>query len=158
MIKFRHSNLGDINTYFIWVNDPLVRSISYNTNNVTLSEHKKWFKSKIKDENSLMLLFEISNKPIGQVRFEKEDVNHSVINISISSEFRGNGYGSQILKLASNYFHSLNPGIAINAYIKISNIGSVKSFEKALFKFNKKLKYKGNESLNYILKNENSRL
>lgn len=158
MIKFRKANLDDINTYFIWVSDPLVRSISYNTDNITLSEHKKWFKSKIKDENSLMLLFEISNKPIGQVRFEKENVNHSVINISISSEFRGKGFGSKILKLASNYFHSLNPEIAINAYIKTSNIGSIKSFEKALFKFNKKLKYKGNESLNYILKNENSRL
>lgn len=158
MIKFREANIDDINTYFIWVNDPLVRSISYKTNNVTLSEHKRWFKSKIKDKNSLMLLFEISNKPIGQVRFDKEDINHYVINISISSEFRGNGYGSQILKLASNYFHSLKPGKAINAYIKISNIVSIKSFEKALFKFNKKLQYKGNESFNYILKNENTRL
>ena len=155
MIKFREANLDDINTYFIWVNDPLVRSISYNTNTVTLIEHKKWFINRIKDENSLMLLFEISNNPIGQVRFEKEDINHFLINISISSEFRGNGYGSQILKMASYYFHSKNPKLVINAYIKTSNISSVKSFEKASFKRSAILNYKGFESFNYKLENEN---
>ena len=155
MIKFRHSNLGDINTYFIWVNDPLVRSISYNTNNVTLSEHKKWFKSKIKDENCLMLLFTVSNKPIGQVRFEKEDFNHWVINISISNEIKGKGYGSEILKMATTHFLNIHSEVIINAYIKTTNIVSVKSFEKASFKRSAILNYKGYESFIYKLKNEN---
>jgi RimJ/RimL family protein N-acetyltransferase len=155
MIKFREANLDDISTYFIWVNDPLVRSISFITNNVTLREHKKWFKSKIKDENCLMLLFTVSNNPIGQVRFKKENGNHAVINISVSNEFRGKGYGSEILKMATTHFFNINPEVIINAYIKTSNISSVKSFEKASFKRSTILNYKGFEGFNYKLENEN---
>ena len=155
MIKFREANLDDINTYFIWANDDLVRSISYNTNKITLIEHTKWFRNKIKDENCLMLLFTVSNIPIGQVRFEKENANHSIINISVSNKFRGKGYGSEILKMATEYFFNLNPEIIINAYIKISNISSIKSFEKASFKKSAIINYRGFKSFNYKLDNEN---
>ena len=155
MIKFREANYDDINNYFIWANDPLVRSISYNTNKITLIEHTKWFRSKIKDINCLMLLFTVSNSPIGQVRFEKENVNHYIINISVSNEFRGKGYGSEILKMATEHFFNLNPEVIINAYIKTSNLSSIKSFENASFKKSAILNYKGFKSFNYKLENEN---
>ncbi|MDA8932503.1 hypothetical protein N9H42_07560, partial [Flavobacteriaceae bacterium] len=85
MIKFREANLDDIYIYFNWVNDPLVRFNSFNTNKVTLSDHEKWFKRKVKDENCLLLMFTVYDKPFGQVRFEKEKFNYWVINISISN-------------------------------------------------------------------------
>ena len=155
MIEFRKANIDDINTYFKWLNDPLVRSLSFNSNKVNLKVHEEWFVNKINDENCLMLLFVNSNNPIGQVRIEKESSTEAIINISISSEYRGKGYSSELLKKSSRYFFDTNPDFTINAYIKNNNLASINSFEKALFKFNKKLKYKGYESLNYILKNEN---
>ena len=84
MIEFRKANIDDINTYFKWLNDPLVRSLSFNSNKVNLKVHEEWFVNKINDENCLMLLFVNSNNPIGQVRIEKESSTEAIINISIS--------------------------------------------------------------------------
>lgn len=155
MIEFREVNINDINIFFNWTNDPLVRSHSFNLEKVSFKVHEKWFTKKISDENSILLIFFMSNSPIGQIRIEKETLNQATISISISSENRGKGYAVDMLKKASKYFHSKNPEFIINAYIKKNNSNSINSFEKALFKFYKKIKYKGHDSLNYILQNEN---
>lgn len=155
MIEFRKVNINDLNVFFNWINDPLVRKLSFNSKKVTLKEHEKWFLNKIKDSNCIMLLFLKANNPIGQVRIEKETLNQAVISISISNENRGKGYSVDMLKKASKYFLSKNPEFIINAYIKNNNLNSIKSFEKASFKFQKKINYKGYESLNYILENDN---
>ena len=155
MIEFREANISDMNTYFKWINDPLVRSLSFNSKKVAMKVHEEWYINKINDENCLMLLFMNSNNPIGQIRIEKETLNQAIISISISSENRGKGYAIDMLKKASKYFHSKNPEFIINAFIKNNNLNSIKSFEKALFKFQKKINYKGHNSLNYILENEN---
>ena len=155
MIEFREANISDMNTYFKWINDPLVRSLSFNSKKVAMKVHEEWYINKINDENCLMLLFMNSNNPIGQIRIEKETLNQATISISISSENRGKGYAADMLKKASKYFHSKNPEFIINAFIKNNNLNSINSFEKALFKFQKKINYKGHNSLNYILENEN---
>jgi RimJ/RimL family protein N-acetyltransferase len=155
MIEFRKVNINDLNVFFNWINDPLVRKLSFNSKKVTLKEHEKWFLNKINDSNCIMLLFLKANNPIGQIRIEKETLNQATISISISSENRGKGYAADMLKKASKYFHSKNPEFIINAFIKNNNLNSINSFEKALFKFQKKINYKGHDSLNYILENEN---
>ena len=154
MIEFREVNINDMNIFFNWINDPLVRSLSFNSEKVALKVHEKWFLNKINDANCIMLLFFKSNKPVGQIRIEKYFLKQAVINISISSENRGKGYSVNMLKKASKYFHYKNPEFIINAYIKSNNLKSINSFEKASFKFQKKIYYKGHESLNYILEND----
>ncbi|MDA8849255.1 GNAT family N-acetyltransferase [Flavobacteriaceae bacterium] len=155
MIEFREVNINDINIFFNWINDPLVRSLSFNSEKVSLKVHEKWFLNKINDSNCIMLLFFKANDPIGQVRIEKETLNQAVISISISNENRSKGYSVYMLKKASKYFHSKNPKFIINAYIKNNNLKSINSFEKASFKFQNEINYKGHESLNYILENDN---
>ena len=155
MIEFREVTINDMNIFFNWINDPLVRSLSFDSEKVALKVHEKWFVNKINDANCIMLLFFKSNNPIGQIRIEKETLNQATISISISSENRGKGYATDMLKKASKYFHSKNPEFIINAFIKNNNLNSINSFEKALFKFQKKINYKGHDSLNYILENEN---
>jgi len=155
MIEFRKININDMNILFNWINDPLVRSLSFNSEKVDFKVHEKWFTNKINDSNCIFLLFFKSNNPIGQIRIEKETLNRATISISISSENRGKGYSVDMLRKASKYFHSKNSEFIINAYIKENNLNSINSFEKALFRFQKKIKYKGHDSLNYILENEN---
>jgi len=156
MIEFREANIGDITTYFKWLNDPEVRLLSFSNTKVTFKAHQKWFQNKINDKNCIMLVFLSSNNEIGQIRIEKAAFSQAIISISIASEYRGKGYAVEMLNMASKYFHSKNPEFIINAYIKNNNLNSIYSFEKACYKFYKKLKHKGHNCLNYILENANT--
>lgn len=155
MVEFREANVNDLITYFEWINDLTVRSSSFSSKKVSFKVHEKWFTEKLKDTNCMMLIFFEAKSPIGQVRFEKGTFNNALISISISKEYRGKGFSIDILNKASKYFQSKNPKFIIEAFIKKNNLNSIKSFEKASFKFQKELKYKGENSFKYILENEN---
>lgn len=158
MIEFREANIKDIETYFKWRNDPIVRALSFNSEIISYEAHKEWFLNKINDENCSMLLFFDKNTLVGQTRIEKKSLNQSIINISIPSESRGKGYSTSIIKEASRFFLKQNPKFIINAYIKKTNFKSIRAFEKALFQFHQETIFKEDYCLNYIFKNEDSRL
>ena len=46
-LHFRFANMNDIELYYNWANDKLVRENSYNQNSISLDEHTKWFQSKL---------------------------------------------------------------------------------------------------------------
>ncbi len=133
MIHFRKASFQDVIQYFEWVNNPLVRIQSFNTNSISLAEHTKWFTKAINDNSKLMLIFSDNNITIGQVRVEISDENIAIIDISIDETQRGKGYASQLLQIATDEFLCINPQHKINAHIKRENITSVKSFLKAGF-------------------------
>ena len=158
MLYFRLANTCDVELYFTWLNDRVVRTQSFNSKYVEFSNHKKWFENKLKDENCLMLIFYTENNIIGQVRIEKEDNQYAVIGISIGSSFRGKGFSTNMLRLALDYFFKSNPNFVINAFIKKQNLNSIFSFENVGFEFNNITIQKKISCLHYRLKYENWKL
>lgn len=154
-ISLRVANINDLTLYFDWTNDPEVREKSFNSKPISLDAHTEWFNKKIIDTNCMMLVGQTLEKtPVGQVRFEKDNVtNTSIVGISVDKEFRGRGLASKILTRASNYFLNENPEYTIEAYIKINNQESISVFSKAGFIFNKYLDYHGIESVLYTKSN-----
>lgn len=151
MLTFRKATVDDLLLYFEWVNDTQVREHSFNSFNITLEDHERWFLNKVEDGTCLMLVFQNEeNVNIGQIRIQKTDVSFAIIGISISSEQRNKGYAKEMLKLASDYFLLANPTFQIDAYIKEKNIHSIHAFEKAGFKFYNKIIYANNKSVHYI--------
>src|SRR5438046_984959 len=72
-LHFRFAEEKDADLYIHWANDPLVRENSYHTDAVLFNDHIKWFHSKlISDECKLYLFFNEENKPVGQVRIDKD--------------------------------------------------------------------------------------
>lgn len=151
----RKASLEDAELYFKWANDEEVRSQSFNKNPIDWKNHQKWFNDKVKDKNCLLFIFETNNKEtVGQVRLEKNNETKScTIGISISQNFRGKRLASQLISKASVLFFVENPTYTINAYIKIDNIASIKSFEQAGFIFSQSLNYQGSESVLYLKTN-----
>src|SRR5205085_124383 len=47
-LHFRFANEYDVDLYFRWANDPLVRTNSFNQAIVIYQDHVKWFQSKLK--------------------------------------------------------------------------------------------------------------
>lgn len=137
--SFRKAEEEDVNLYYEWANDALVRNLSYNKNPIPFESHKRWFDNRIKNPNCMLLLFmNRKNIPIGQVRIEPDpSQDFSIISVSIAKEFRGRGYGSEILQKASDYYLTQKDSKPIYAFIFKANEASIKSFEKAGFIFEK---------------------
>ena len=150
-LYFRKANMGDLSTYYKWLNDVEVRSQSYNSNIVNFESHKNWFELKVNDKMCFLLIFQNKEKKnIGQVRIQKKSDKDALIGVSVDEKYRGKSYATYMLKIAVQYFLSLNPMIIINAYIKLDNLISKTIFEKAGFKFVKIVEYQKFNSYHYI--------
>jgi len=146
-ISIRMVSESDMKFVFNLSNDTLVRSNSYDSSKIKLDQHKKWFQDQLKDSNILFYIVEIDNVLVGQVRFSiKKD--YAVIGIAIINKFRGKGLAQKILNIAAKEYFKENK-LPIYAYIKKTNLPSVKSFEKTGFTFYKNEIVNETESLIY---------
>lgn len=153
MLSLRRATKNDTLLYYNWVNDSNVREQSFDSNSINFEDHKRWFKSKLKDTDCMMLVFKNEkNLDIGQVRIQKEDDKSALIGISIASEHRGKGYAIEMIQMSSDYFFISNPIYIIKAFIKIENSISKYVFEKAGFEFNSELMLENTESVLYTKK------
>lgn len=139
--------------YLNWANDQLVRQNAISKGDISIETHRKWFTNKLKDTNTQLFVFEQKGKPIGQVRFDIENKN-AIIDYSVDSDFRGRGFGKEILKLAIDQLtekksNSLNQ---ITGVVKENNIPSGKIFSSLGFEKMKVEEIKGETYIVYSLK------
>lgn len=132
-LKFRKVDASDVDLYFEWVNDSVVRDFSYNKASVPYENHVKWFQSRINYIHCLMLIFFDENEnSVGQVRIEPTQLGQeSIIGLSIAAGFRGKGIGSHLISMATEYYFQNFAEKLIKAFIFKNNISSIKSFIKA---------------------------
>ena len=153
MLSLRKPTKEDMEIYFSWANDPVVREQSYNSSVIDLDSHKQWFESVINNEAYFMCICQnAEGENVGQVRIQKNENKESLIGISIDSNHRGKGYAKEILTLATNLFLKSNHGFLINAYIKEGNLSSKFAFENAGFYFIEMIEYENFKSYHFIKK------
>ena len=128
-LSFIKADKSHLLPVFNWSNDVLVRENSYQSEPILLENHTQWFNQKIINKNTLFLIATINNKLAGVVRFEIEEAN-AIIGILIDEKYRGQRLAIPFLiESAKIYFNTYkNP---IFAYIKDSNVASIKSFKNA---------------------------
>lgn len=116
-----------------WANAPEVRAASFSTNSISWEQHVQWFASKQKDPNCVFYLaINEADTPLGQVRFDV-DGTESTISICLDAKYRGQGYGSQLITLASQKLCRRLPVQLIHAYVKEENDASAHAFLNAKF-------------------------
>lgn len=128
--SIRLADKNDINNIFELSNDKTVRQNSVHSEQIVWEDHVAWFLKRIEDKtNPFYVIEDKNNNFIGQVRFDTKQ--EPIISISIAENFRGKHLGPAIIKACS-----AKCGLkTIFAYIKKSNISSVKAFEKAGYKY-----------------------
>lgn len=147
--SFRKAQKKDLFLLFGWANDEVTRKNSFQTENISIENHTKWFENKISDESTFILIFENElEQPIGQVRIENKQ-NERIIGISIDKNFRGKGLASKLITAACKQYFKQNGECVINAYIKTENHSSTKSFQKSGFEIKDTLMINQTES--YLL-------
>jgi len=130
-IKLRKVELSDCKKIWLWINDPLVRSVSFDSRPISLECHVEWFSAALIDPNLIYYIAIDKNaNPIGQARFQIE-AKEAVISVLVDPEYRGRSLGSLLIQDATEKFF-IETGIEkINAFIKIGNEASRKAFAKA---------------------------
>ncbi len=131
-LNMRMATGNDVEVYFDWANDKLVRQSSFQDKQISHEDHVKWFNNKLRSPDCFFYLFSKENTNCGQVRIDRSG-DEIIIGISIDEKFRGQGLGVQMLNLACSDYLSKFPEHEVVAYIKQDNEASLKQFKKAEF-------------------------
>jgi UDP-2,4-diacetamido-2,4,6-trideoxy-beta-L-altropyranose hydrolase len=134
-IKLRKIKKGDSQLIWQWANAPSIRLASFSSNLIPWKTHVQWFNTKLQDSDCCYwLALNENHVPIGQVRFDLDKVNkEATISMSIAPEWQGCGYGKVLIETASELLFNQTSIHTINAFIKVENCKSIRTFEKAGF-------------------------
>ena len=135
LLKLRDVKQEDCELLWEWANDPIVRASSFSSDFILWEDHVQWFTNKFNSQNSYLYIgLNGHDKPIGQIRFDVDSRFQAEVDISIDSQERGKGYGSELIVVAvKNMFQVYNIKF-VHAFIKLNNIPSIISFKKAGFR------------------------
>jgi UDP-2,4-diacetamido-2,4,6-trideoxy-beta-L-altropyranose hydrolase len=155
-LRLRPARQDDCKFLWEWANDSDVREVSFSSELISWEEHLQWFKSKLGDRNCLFFIaVDSADVPIGQVRFDiVKEKKEAVISVSIDRKFRGKGYGSAIIQLASQMLFSLSGVNVIQAYIKQNNAASIRAFMKAGYRESGVTLISGHQAVHLLLQKE----
>ncbi len=102
MLRLRTVQESDAQLLWEWANDPQVRAASFSSDPIPWKQHIQWFDAQLKNPNCIIYIaINSDNIPIGQIRYKIQD-NQAVISISIASDYRHQGYGSELIKIGSD--------------------------------------------------------
>lgn len=134
MLTLRRVREDDCRLLWEWANDPTVRAVSFSSEPIPWERQVEWFQSKLENPHCLFYIaVDGEGTPIGQARYDISD-NEAVISISIAKDFRGRGYGSEIIRIASEQVFNVSSVDTIHAYINQANEASTRAFSKAGFR------------------------
>jgi len=138
-IYLRFAEYEDIEDLFEWRNDQDTKKASFNSNEIDIKEHKKWFKeSFINPKRNIFIICDKQCNKLGQIRFDKKG-DSAEVDITINPKYRSQGIGTLTLNKYSKYYLNNFTVKRLIARVKTNNIPSLNTFEKAGFKIHKKI-------------------
>jgi spore coat polysaccharide biosynthesis predicted glycosyltransferase SpsG/RimJ/RimL family protein N-acetyltransferase len=158
-LTLRKAISADARDLFDLANEDAVRKNSFSPDKIEWDHHLQWLRKKLRDGDCLLFIVTCSGKFVGQVRFDiTPEQKQSIISISLGKNVRGLGLSPFIIsKSIKKLLKTRNDVKLIKAYIKNNNTPSVKSFERAGFRFLEHRRVGGFKSKVYerVIKNEN---
>lgn len=131
-LTLRSATMDDCRMLWEWRNDPLVRSVSFSSDEIPFESHSQWFSKRLEAENCLIQIAEsVNGEAIGQVRFDLNNDGSTEISISVTGEHRSAGYGSKLIRTATEWMLGSHRAKQVVAAIKEDNVASQRAFEKA---------------------------
>jgi UDP-2,4-diacetamido-2,4,6-trideoxy-beta-L-altropyranose hydrolase len=150
-LRLRRVRDNDCQLLWRWANEPGVRKAAFSTAAIPWEDHLQWFYHKRSDPHVLQYIaVNEGDRLVGQVRFDLTDGETAEIDVSLAEESRGLGYGRLILDLAAEELFRTTEVKSIHSFIKVDNLKSIKTFEKAGYKQVKVVNRQGEAALHYI--------
>ena len=134
-----------------WANDPQVRSASFSSEPIPWETHVAWFARKLKQHNCFIWIAEDDEQnPVGQIRLDTRADGESEVDVSISNRWRGQRLGVQLVRMAAQSALNGEGRTRLHAFVKLSNVASLKAFEKGGFMRVGVEKVGGNEAVHLV--------
>jgi RimJ/RimL family protein N-acetyltransferase len=148
-MRLRKAEISDMDKTYELSNDSEVRKYSFHTDRIDIETHKNWFANKINNPNCLLLIAEINNRFLGQLRFDKEN-SQAIISISIVNEYRHLGVGRLMFQKGLFNLKTCYPDLKyITAFVKIDNDISKAFFENLNFRYKGKKIIRNQDAIEY---------
>ena len=116
-----------------WRNDKITSQNSFNSDLVSVSEHKEYIKNTITNPNRTLFILEYNEIPVGTIREDRLEKDELELSYTISPMYRGKKIGQIMMSL-----YLIDTKGSFLCEVKEENISSIKMIEKLGFKlFNK---------------------
>ena len=143
--NLREVTKSDWKVLLEWRNDKIPSQNSFNSDLVSVSEHKEYIENTITKPNRTIFILEYNEIPVGTIREDRLDKGEFELSYTISPMYRGKKIGQIIMSL-----YLIERKGSFLCEVKEENIPSIKMIEKLGFKlFNTEKKvnlYKLNQS------------
>ncbi len=121
------ATMGDADRLLAWANDPITRSNSFNPDRIDPESHVSWLRRVVDDENSMLLIAEYGDQPIGQMRFDEEE-GQVLVSVGLAVEARGRSLGAPLILAGVRAARTRWPTLSMVARIKVDNTASIRAF------------------------------
>ncbi|TWU15374.1 UDP-2,4-diacetamido-2,4,6-trideoxy-beta-L-altropyranose hydrolase [Allorhodopirellula heiligendammensis] len=128
-VWLRQATSADCRMYFDWANDPLVRTNSLQSAEISWSEHSEWFREQLGRDDRRLFVAMRSDRPVGQIRMSLTADSEWQIGFSVDAAARGGGIGTEILRLGIAAMQ-IDTDPRFVATVKLANAASAKCFER----------------------------
>ena len=130
----RNAVIEDTIDVYEWRNDPLSLSMSVNSSIISISEHQKWFKNILLDNNKKIYIGVVEGKKVGVTKFEVDELcnNEANVSINLNPAMRGKNFSFDLLS-RSIAIYLKQKKVKLNAVVKNENLASLKIFKKCGF-------------------------
>ena len=130
-ICLREVSLDDSVTLHEWRNEPSIRAISINSENIEIGDHIDWLRGRIeKHKSDPFWMVLLDDQLAGYVRFDRILNIETTFEISILLDpvFRGQGAGAQVLSHSFSRIHEEFGGCTMIAQVRTSHLASLNIF------------------------------
>ncbi len=108
---------------------------SLSSNPISWEQHSLWFENAIKNKNIIFYIFSVENSAekdlVGYFRVDES----SKVSVALDENYIGEGLGSKVIEMGSVEAVKNKSSSHLLAEIKKTNMASIKSFEKAGYKY-----------------------
>ena len=142
--NLREVTQSDCKVLLEWRNDKITRQNSYNSDLVSVSEHKEYIKNAITNPNRTLFILEYNEIPVGAIREDRLEKDELELSYTISPIYRGKKIGQIMMSL-----YLIEQSGSFLCEVKEENVPSIKMIEKLGFKF-----FKNENGVNFYKLNQ----
>ncbi|AQG99888.1 hypothetical protein A9R05_14495 [Burkholderia sp. KK1] len=123
MLTLRKVTAEDANLLYAWRNDPVTRSASHDTSEISRPRHDSWLAASLVNAQRQIFIAEEDGRPVGTVRVDHGSDGTAELSWTVAPDARGKGVATRMVRLVAEEVCRAWP---IRAEVKAGNDASAK--------------------------------
>ena len=133
-ITLRPATMDDREMVFRWRNDPFVVGHGSSLREIEWEDHKSWFENTIFGGSRKMFIVIEQGNPIGQIRFDRQDLQAAVVSVYLLQAFAGRGLGVHAIRIGCEEIFETWEINKVIACVRQDNLTARSAFLKTGFR------------------------